>query len=399
MPSNQPRCEELPFDHDAQSLRNQTDPDLDDRPANKAKPNTRFLGRIIKATTNHNEALRAKEVAEAQARLELLTTESKEKERKKRGPSLGDIRRRQLGDITSILAGGKPKRRTGEEDKTAEARTSAPESADKKPLDKDRHRKSGSQRHGDEDAKKDSRDRRLTREHRGDEREHGKHRHRDRSRSPECSTSWRKYRQRSPHNEDENNQNRSHSRKSRADAHRSGRDLLGDEPPKRSQDGRLTRNDDDVRSTRQTEHGRLSGKNQQEESEDSDPLDEFIGPVPSSQSCPVVRPRGRGATGARMDSRLSDSYDPKSDPVVDAEQTDDWAEAAEAFRDRQKWKQQGAERLRTAGFTEEQIKKWENQGPRGEKNLADVKWSKKGERREWDRGKEGVDLDTMDVDG
>lgn len=141
----------------------------------------------------------------------------------------------------------------------------------------------------------------------------------------------------------------------------------------------------------------MSEKKQQEESEDSDPLDEFIGPVPPSQSCPIVRPRGRGATGARMDSRLSDSYDPKSDPIANAAQADDWDEAAEAFRDRQKWKQQGAQRLRTAGFTEEQIKKWENQGPKGERNLADVKWSKKGERREWDKGKEA--MDTMDMDG
>lgn len=399
MPSNQRRCEELPFDHDIQCLRNQIDPEMDDRPAdrpvNKAKPNTRFLGRIIKATTNHNEALRAKEVAEAQARLDLLTTESKEKEKRKLGPSLGDIRRRQLGDITSILAGGKPKRRTGKEDKAAEARTSAPESADKKPLDKDRPRKRGSQHHGDEDAKTDSRDRRLTREDRGEDREHGKHRHRDRSRSPECPTSRRKYRQRSPHSgKEENNQSRSYSSKSRADGHRSGRDLLSDELPKRSRDGRLTRHDDEVDSRRRTEHGRLSDEKNQEESEDSDPLDEFIGPVPPSQSSPVIRPRGRGAVGALMDSQFSDSYDPKSDPVVDAKQTDDWAEAAEAFRDRQKWKQQGAERLRTAGFTEEQIKKWENQGPNGEKDLADVKWSKKGERREWDKGKEAMDVDS-----
>ena len=119
--------------------------------------------------------------------------------------------------------------------------------------------------------------------------------------------------------------------------------------------------------------------------------------MPPSKSYPVIRPRGRGATGARMDSQFSDSYDPKSDSNVDTEQTDDWADAAEAFRDRQKWKQQGAERLRTAGFTEDEIKKWENQAPNGEKNLADVKWSKKGERREWDRGKKVMD-DAMDVE-
>jgi len=40
----------------------------------------------------------------------------------------------------------------------------------------------------------------------------------------------------------------------------------------------------------------------------------------------------------------------------------------------------GAERLRAAGFTEEQIRKWEKGG---EKDIDDVKWSKPGEEREW----------------
>lgn len=45
--------------------------------------------------------------------------------------------------------------------------------------------------------------------------------------------------------------------------------------------------------------------------------------------------------------------------------------------------------MRDAGFTEEEVKRWESGGrmAAGERNEEDVKWSKPGERREWDRGK------------
>ena len=65
--------------------------------------------------------------------------------------------------------------------------------------------------------------------------------------------------------------------------------------------------------------------------------------------------------------------------------------ALEAFRDRQKWKQVGADRLREAGFGEDHVRRWERDGPSSgpekEKGVEDVRWSGKGEEREWDRGK------------
>jgi hypothetical protein len=90
-----------------------------------------------------------------------------------------------------------------------------------------------------------------------------------------------------------------------------------------------------------------------------------------------------------MDSRFSDNYDPKTDVQLDSDaEDDDWDQALETLRDRQKWKQQGADRLRAAGFTEEQIKSWEkSDGKGGEKSIEDVRWVKPGEGREWDRGK------------
>ncbi|GIZ37921.1 hypothetical protein CKM354_000135000 [Cercospora kikuchii] len=116
---------------------------------------------------------------------------------------------------------------------------------------------------------------------------------------------------------------------------------------------------------------------------DSDPLDELIGPQPPSKTTA----RGRGAQNSTsIDTHFNASYDPKADVALE-EDRDDWDMALEALRDRAKWKQSGAERLRAAGFTETEVDNWQN-GTKGdrEKSIDDVKWKKKGER-EWDRGK------------
>lgn len=123
---------------------------------------------------------------------------------------------------------------------------------------------------------------------------------------------------------------------------------------------------------------------------DSDPLEELIGPAP-----PPKMPRGRGALRgvSGMDSRFSSDYDPKSDvQMEDEDGRDDWDDALEALRDRARYRQQGADRLREAGFNEDQIKKWEKGD---EKSIDDVQWTKAGEKREWDRGKG----DDQEVDG
>jgi hypothetical protein len=90
-----------------------------------------------------------------------------------------------------------------------------------------------------------------------------------------------------------------------------------------------------------------------------------------------------------MDEHFSVDYDPSADLKPNSD-LDEWDEAVEAFRDRQKWKKQGADRLREAGFAEDDIKKWEKGG---EKTEEDVRWSKQGEKREWDHGK------VLDEDG
>jgi len=85
-----------------------------------------------------------------------------------------------------------------------------------------------------------------------------------------------------------------------------------------------------------------------------------------------------------MDSRFSSNYNPTIDVQPDPEEEDDWEQALEAMRDRQRWKQQGADRLLAAGFSETEVKKWEKGDAKDE---SDVKWAKHGEGREWDRGK------------
>lgn len=124
---------------------------------------------------------------------------------------------------------------------------------------------------------------------------------------------------------------------------------------------------------------------------DSDPLDDIIGPEPPSKS--TVRRRGRGLNAAMsgIDGRFAADYDPTVDVTPDPDDAggDDWDNAVETFRDRQKWKQQGADRLRSAGFTEDQVRKWEK-GDR--KDESDVRWNKAGDVREWDREKV-ADLD------
>ena len=85
-----------------------------------------------------------------------------------------------------------------------------------------------------------------------------------------------------------------------------------------------------------------------------------------------------------MDNRFSSTYDPSTDISLDMDEDDDWGQALEALQARAKFKQSQGDRLRAAGFTEDEVKNWEKGG---EKNEDDVQWNKKGEGREWDRGK------------
>ena len=156
----------------------------------------------------------------------------------------------------------------------------------------------------------------------------------------------------------------------------------------------------------------------------SDPLGNLVGPLPSSTSdITPVRSRGRGAykaTASNIDTHFASEYDPALDvdlgddgdmdpttirnnrrPVAGlATDEDDWDMALEALRDRALWRRKGADRLREAGFDENVVDRWVNNrafagldSGAKERDVQDVKWGKRGEGREWDRGK------VMDEDG
>ncbi|KAJ5288700.1 hypothetical protein N7478_001730 [Penicillium angulare] len=159
-------------------------------------------------------------------------------------------------------------------------------------------------------------------------------------------------------------------------------------------------------------------------SEDSDPLEELVGPLhPSTANSEApIRSRGRGAyrsNTSNIDAHFASDYDPTLDiqpDEVEGNNTkqpsrrhvtglmtgeDDWEMALEAMRDRTKWKQKGEERLRAAGINEGAIDRWKKEpaftGLDGERRPEDVRWSKSGEGREWDRGKFVDDEGHIDV--
>lgn len=344
------------------------------RPANKFKPNTRFLRNIIKGTDRHNKALLAKEQSEAQARLKSLANAEEEKRRKYR-PTADEMRGRQLGNIAAMLTGQsggqKRKRPAPADDEDGEAsemqkaraaedarRLEDMAAARKRQREKEGKRKRSLERYTVRRSKKRKDDdgesyarRNSSSEDEEREEDDRKRRRKDRSRSPKSSP--RKHRHRSPMRSKDKDKDKDKSTSAKA----------ADRSPRKSAN-------------------RSSNTQQMDGDADSDPLEDLMGPAPP----PKVVPRGRGAlNGASdMDSRFSD-YDPKSDVQLDDDTRDDWDDALEALRDRARFRQQGADRLRQAGFTEEQVKKWEKGG---EKNIDDVQWTKAGEKREWDRGKD-----------
>ncbi|KAL7812855.1 hypothetical protein V8C44DRAFT_328188 [Trichoderma aethiopicum] len=324
------------------------------KPSNVPKPNTRFLRNIIKDTDSHNKALLAKEAAESKARLRDLER-ADEAKRRRANPSDGDVRRRQLGNIQSILGGSRHKR-----DDNARLADDGESSRNRGDGDRHSRRTSHREKNPDNDGRKSRRDYgRLSRSPERDERRdhhedrprtsrkrhrddsedrhrHGRHRHRDRSRSPR-------------------HRRRSRSPRTKKSKHRSRSPLAVE---KRSS-------------------GDLQDKN---DADDSDPLEDIIGPAPP----PKYRGRGTVTGAASLDRRFSESYDPSTEVLPDDE-GGDWDDAVEAYRDRQKLRRMQEERMKAAGFADHQIQKV-NHSQR-EKTEEDVVWSKAGEERAWDRGK------------
>ncbi|KAI2619712.1 hypothetical protein GGR54DRAFT_640037 [Hypoxylon sp. NC1633] len=303
------------------------------RPANQPKPNTRFLNNIIRDTNSHNRALLARESAESRAKLrDLEGAEEKkrlEEERRSRkaNPGPSDTRKRMLGDIAAIL-GGPSKRR-----KTERTATVVGSDSD------------GTEHGGEGTPCRQRKNRDVTRE-----------RGRKVRLAEMDGTSRRTHRRDEERQATSSREHKHRGRSPRRDSHRqSGVSGCPERQP-----------------------------SQRNDSSDSVPSDDIIGPAPATKH--TIRRRGRGANAATsgIDGRFAADYDPRKDVTPEPEDRDDWDDAVAAFRDRQKWKQKGADRLRSAGFTEEQIDNWEKDD---EKDESKVRWTKAGGLREWDRGK------------
>ncbi|KAL4906836.1 hypothetical protein BDW74DRAFT_176441 [Aspergillus multicolor] len=336
------------------------------RPTGSApKPNTRFLRHIIKETDNHNAALKRKEEREARERMRELRTQTASSAQ----ASSGDRHRRS--------------HRSDERDSR-----------------RDRDREDRKVRHRSDWRRRRSRSASLNRKRSHTSRREREVRDRDddRERSSRKSRRHRSYsrsRSRSPRRKDADydDRRRRHRRRStsrsRSPESRNGR-------KGRESSGRHKRSVADSLD-------RTSGN-------ESDPLEELVGPLPKEEA--PIRSRGRGAykpNNSSIDAHFAPGYDPSLDvqPEEDEGQTsrssrrpvaglmtgdDDWELALEALRDRARWKQTGEDRLRAAGFNSDIVDRWKsntNSAATGndEGLIENVKWSTKGEGREWDRGK------------
>lgn len=351
------------------------------------------MNNIIRDTTSHNKALLAKESAESRARLKDLEYAEEKKRQdeqrrlKKLRPGLGDTRKRILGDIAAIIGGSSKKRKLDDgspeenderREKSGRDKRSKAGSGERADEEEDEHISTRRRRH---DGKELPSDRDGKRTHTSRRRHRERSTSRSRSRSPERT----RRSERSDSRREDGDRYRERDRHRHTSAKDSGR--KGKSPDKRRADDLF-----DKRHGRESKSSARLGAapaTTQHENSDSDPLEELIGPSLPGASSPVRR-RGRGKTSTTsgIESRFSTNYDPKADVSLGEEDDDDWGSALEALRDRQKWKQQGADRLRSAGFTDDQVHKWEKSDQKSDqKSEDDVTWRKKGEEREWDRGK------------
>ncbi|KAK2598944.1 hypothetical protein QQS21_005622 [Conoideocrella luteorostrata] len=329
------------------------------KPSNIPKPNTRFLRHIIKGTDTHNKALLAKEAAESKARLKDLEY-AEEVKRRKTNPNVRDIRKRQMGDIQAILGGKRKQRDVSTERVRDKSRRRDGSDTD------DRRAKRSSKRDGDLIDGECHR------------RRHGRLSERDYSDGAESGGDRRRRSRRTrEHNSPDDNNYSSGRRLARRDRSRSPRRRRSCSPDESRRRHRH-------RSSRRDQPRKDSQRRNEEPTpprdEDSDPLEDFIGPPPPPKC------RGRGTIGGAvaLDRRFSESYDPSLDVQMAGEE-DAWDDAVELFRDRQKMQARQDQRMKAAGFTDAQIQQSERSDEK--KSEQDVVWSKAGERREWDEGK------------
>ncbi|KAJ6178930.1 hypothetical protein N7519_009391 [Penicillium mononematosum] len=360
--------------------------------SNAPKPNTRFLRNLIKVTDNHNTALKLKEEREARERMRQLKykasgTSVKCEDQETAGEEIGKIAIARIEKEHEVAPLRLNETDRGGIDEETKSMTEL-ERGTKTAMDIGMN--TGITSHlggvdGTEIRNTPGGDPFSTQDRSTD-----RHRH-------------RRHKRQSGHSA------RSVSRSRSPESYKSRRSKREDASPHGSRRSHLETS---------TQHKRVSPLStitarQSEMGDESDPLEDLVGPLPPRQDEAPIRSRGRGAYKHNMsniDAHFAPGYDPATDVHLDEDKLhsmgqessrrpvaglmtkdDDWDMAMEALRDRERWRSKGEERLRTAGIDEAVIDKWKNNtafaGMDGEGKPEDVQWSKKGEGREWDRGK------------
>ncbi|KAF2709767.1 hypothetical protein K504DRAFT_379566 [Pleomassaria siparia CBS 279.74] len=356
------------------------------------KPNTNFLRHIIRQTDNHNAALLAKEAEDSRSRLRRMNREREREARMNRDKDHQANRDDRRGEERSTPVelnkerGDSKRKRVNYSDDDEEQRLNQ----------RRRHHHRGSKSSRSQRERERSRDNgreRTRHEHSDDDNSKRRSRHSIHSHDMERRHRDRKSEDRKNTGKEEHSNHRHRRRRSQSRSrsisrspsprtrHKSSRGQQTPRSPARF------KSPDRRRSRPKPTTGPIHSKRRfPSPDSDSDPLEAIVGPLPPLVQ-PPVRSRGRGAYKASitaMDSRFSTDYNPSTDVHINSDIEDDWDDALGALKDRERWKQQGAERLKAAGFSEEQVRKWEKGD---EKTEEDVRWAKRGEGREWDRGK------------
>ncbi|KAM0704168.1 hypothetical protein Q7P35_008401 [Cladosporium inversicolor] len=339
------------------------------RDKNAPKPNTRFLRNLVRDADSHNAALLAKEKAETRARLKGLENGAK-RNREDAGNRDDDDTKRQRrggereGRWKGVLSGlGKPSLRERDGERRSERSHRSRDRTTRYPAER---------------IDAEERTHKESRSHR-----------RRRSRSPESRSRSPRYRKRSDRDREQRSAHRSRSHETKERRRNRSRDRRSRSPDDHHERKSTTKSRTSASHKERTPRSPPSKSTHDSPSDSDDPLNSFLGPAPP----PVTRPRGRGAASSNrstMDLRFNDpSYNPRADVDLsdsgDEGGKDDWPNSLEALRDRAAWREKGAQRLREAGFKEQDVVKWESGGR--DKDERDLKWKGKGEGREWDAGK------------
>ncbi|QQK48222.1 LUC7 related [Penicillium digitatum] len=399
--------------------------------SNAPKPNTRFLRNLIKVTDSHNTALKLKEEREARERMRQLKNQASGASSALAQTSIDRSSKR--SDYRSEVRGSRDNRRGEREDRIRSYRKRTRSRSPSAEQDRSRRRRQRNEDYGGTGERGKDRDehRREQRDHessRRDRRDTNKeHTRRRRERSYSRSPSRSPHKDRSTdrhHHRRQKHQSRPYTRslsRSRSpDSYKSRRSKREDVSPYVSRSSR-------IETTRHKRGSPLSTitalQTETDVGNESDPLEDLVGPLPPRQNEAPIRSRGRGAykhNVSNIDAHFAPGYDPATDVHLDEDKLhsvgqessrrpvaglmtkeDDWDMAMEALRDRERWRNKGEERLRTAGIDEATIDKWKKNtafaGVDGKGKPEDVQWSKKGEGREWDRGKFVDDDGHIDV--